>query len=261
MTFLLASASGNAFAYAWDALPPGADGPGWARALGKARGLDGLFLLQRPAAGSPWVLEHWDADGSATFCSNGTRAALALPGAPAEPLVEALSNLEAVTLRQDGLDVGIRMPSGPGTGWRPLPPALEADLDAPRAFGWIGNPQLVLEREDAGTLDLAALAPPLRHHPSLPQGTNVNVLAVLGPGLALIRSWERGVEGETPCCGTGCAVAGAWLARRTGILRWRLRAAGGEVAVEAALTQAGWDELWLSGPVSLDGTLDPPALP
>jgi len=59
------------------------------------------------------------------------------------------------------------------------------------------------------------------------------------------------VEGETLCCGTGCAVAGAWLARRTGIRIWRLLARGGEVTVSVSPEGEGWRELWLSGPVAV----------
>ncbi len=251
--FTVASASGNSFAYAWDALPPGGDGPGWARTLCPGHGLDGLFLLERPLAGQPWRMRHWDADGALTFCSNGTRAALALPGAPAGTEVAVESSGEQVLLRREGDGVAILMPSGPGTGFRPFPGSLEG----PHAFGWIGNPQLVLELPGVAGLDLGLLAPPLRHHPALPGGTNVNVLEVLAPGTARIRSWERGVEGETPCCGTGCAVAGAWLARRTGIPTWRLLPPGGGVSVTAHLEGEGWRELWLSGPVSVHGALPP----
>jgi diaminopimelate epimerase len=133
-----------------------------------------------------------------------------------------------------------------------------AELAGPaHAFGQIGNPQLVIEHPDVDGLDLDAFAPPLRHHPSLPGGTNVNVLQERGPGLARIRSWERGVEGETLCCGTGCAVAGAWLARRTGILVWRLLPQGDPVTVEVSPSPEGWRELWLSGPVSLQGSTAP----
>lgn len=245
--FTVASASGNAFAYAWDALPPGGDGPAWARALCPGRKLDGLFLLARPVPGRPWSMEHWDADGAATFCSNGTRAALALPGAPTETELAVVSSGEEVRLRREGAAVAILMPSGPGTGFSPFP----APLEGPHAFGWVGNPQLVLERPGVETLDLGLLAAPLRHHPALPGGTNVNVLELLGPGQARIRSWERGVEGETLCCGTGCAVAGAWLARRTGIRTWRLLARGGEVTVSVSPEGEGWRELWLSGPVAV----------
>ena len=243
----LVSASGNTFAYAWaDRVPADFDGPRWARALcprGTRLGLDGLFLLQTPSPGQPWILEHWDGDGGRTFCSNGSRAALAVPGAPAGARIAALSSGEAVTLARDPDGYGIRLPSGPGFGFGPSP----LELAEPHVCAWIGNPQLVIELPQVPALDLARYAPPLRHHPGFPQGSNVNVLELLEPGRARIRSWERGVEGETLCCGTGCAVAGAWLTRRTGIREWQL-SAGEPVTVRCELAANGdWRELWLIG--------------
>jgi diaminopimelate epimerase len=259
----LASASGNAFAYVWaDEAGPGFDGPAWARALG-AKGLglalDGMFLLSRPRPGTPWAIDHWDSDGSSTFCSNGSRAALAVPGAPAGEAVQLLSNGLSLSLRRDSTGVGLRMPEGPEFGLR------EAGIDCPfpHAFGWIGNPQLVIEHPDVEGLDLASFAPPLRHHPALPEGANVNVLHVVEPGVARIRSWERGVEGETLCCGTGCAVAGAWLAQRSGVRRWTFQPAGPDpVTVELdGLESGAWRGLWLSGPLRYAGVLSPSFLP
>ncbi len=254
--FAIATASGNSFAYAWDDLP-GASGPAWARALCAGMKLDGLFLLGRPVPGRPWTMEHWDADGASTFCSNGTRAALALADAPGGASVEVLSNGEAITLRRDGPDVAILMPSGAGTGFFPLPQAMASAIPQRHAFGWVGNPQLVIAMDDVENLDLGELARPLRHHPDMAGGTNVNVVQVLGPGCARVRSWERGVEGETSCCGTGCAVTAAWLARETGITTWRLLPRGVPVKVTVALKGEGWRELWLSGPVQHLGTLLP----
>ena len=239
-------------------MPAGFDGSQWAQALcprGTALGLDGLFLLARPVADQPWVLEHWDTDGGRTFCSNGSRAALALPGAPAGAQVEACSSGERVSLgRQEGR-FAIRLPSGPGFGFLPSPLALAE----PHVCAWIGNPQLVVTVPKVAEVDLAAFAVPLRHHPGFQGGTNVNVLEVIKPGTAIIRSWERGVEGETLCCGTGSAVAGAWLAARTGIRRWELMPAGGEpVTVVADLKEDGdWLELWLSGGARILGTFLP----
>ncbi|GLH73152.1 hypothetical protein GETHLI_16540 [Geothrix limicola] len=210
--------------------------------------------MQRPESGR-WILEHWDTDGSKSFCSNGSRAALAIPGAPVEPLVEVISSGERILLRRDGKDIGIRMPEGEGFGLRDVPMATAE----PAGFGWIGNPQLVLRVPSVAAVDLPTLAPPLRHHPAVPDGTNVNVIEVIAPGEARIRSWERGVEGETLCCGTGSAVAAAWLMRTEGVSSWRLHTAGGEtVKVELALDANGeWRDLWLSGPVRRLGIVHP----
>lgn len=259
----LASASGNVFAYAWkDEVPASFDGGRWARILcprGEGLGLDGLFLAHRPTSGEPWILEHWDADGAYSFCGNGTRAALALSGAPEAVCVETVSSGERVLLRRDEHGVGLRMPAGPDFGLKPSP----LRRPEPQTCAWIGNPQLVLEVPDVEAVDFARFAPPLRHDPAFPEGTNVSIVSLDGPGEARIRSWERGVEGETLCCGTGCAAAGAWLAQRTGLPRWRLQPAGRDaVQVEADVAEDGlWSELWLSGPVRLLGTFAPgPAL-
>ncbi len=212
--------------------------------------------MQTPDSG-PWVLEHWDADGSKTFCSNGSRAALGIPGAPKGALIEAISNGEQILLRREGGEVGIRMPEGIGFGLQPVPLA----TPGPSGFGWIGNPQLVVRVPSVDEVDLQQLAPPLRHHAAFPDGTNVNVVEITAPGLAKIRSWERGVEGETLCCGTGTAVAAAWLAATEGITEWRLHTAGGEiVSVSLTLEPGGtWRDLWLSGRVARLGTVHPDA--
>jgi diaminopimelate epimerase len=165
------------------------------------------------------------------------------------------TNGEGILLRRDDRGVGIRMPEGVGFGLRkvPMPTAM------PAGFGWIGNPQLVLRVPSVAAVDLPVFAPPLRHHSALPGGTNVNVVEVMAPGEARIRSWERGVEGETLCCGTGCAVAAAWLTATEGLASWRLHTAGGET-VEVCLTpgrDGTWRNLWLSGPVRRLGVVHP----
>lgn len=264
MKLQLASASGNAFGYFWaDEVPASFRGPAWARALclrGKGLGIDGIFLLQRPD-GSRWRMDHWDADGSFTFCSNGSRAALGLVGAPEFPTIEAVSSDVSCELRNTPEGIAIRMPEGAEFGLRPLP----FEVVGAAGFGLIGNPQLVIEVPSVDAVDLAQLAPPLRHEPTLPGGTNVNIVEIVQPGHARIRSWERGVEGETLCCGTGCAVTAAWLSERTGVPGWTMETTGGEpVTVSLEWQSPGcWKNLWLAGPVKRIGTLelDPGMMP
>ena len=55
---------------------------------------------------------------------------------------------------------------------------------------------------------VATLGPALRHHPDLgPAGANVDFVRFAGRHRIEIRSYERGVEGETMACGTGVLAA------------------------------------------------------
>ena len=65
----------------------------------------------------------------------------------------------------------------------------------------------------------------------------------------LIRTYERGVEGETLACGTGTVAAGVALAARgEAALPVRVRSRGGEeLVVRAALTGRRASEVWLGG--------------
>lgn len=255
----LASASGNVFAFLWAAdAPTDFDGPAWARRLcprGTGLGLDGLVFMETFRPGEPWVLEHWDPDGGRTFCSNGTRAAAALLPRQVEGELAAWSSGEVVLLRRSSTEVDLKLPEGPAYGLQPPPEG----LPGPGIYGWTGTPHLVIEQKAIDQVDFQRMAPPLRHHPALSEGANVSLLEVLAPGKARIRSWERGVEGETLCCGQGCAVAGAWLSHRTGRPDWELMPAGGEpVRVRAELGDGGrWTALWLGGPVRVLGRLEP----
>ena len=70
---------------------------------------------------------------------------------------------------------------------------------------------------DLAELPIARLAPPLRRHPAMPDGANVNFVEVTGPASIRVRTYERGVEGETLACGSG-VVASAIVAARRGLV-------------------------------------------
>lgn len=80
-----------------------------------------------------------------------------------------------------------------------------------------GVPHAVIFVEDLD-LDIMKSAPLIRHHSIFPEGANVNFVRLGGSGAPIeIRTFERGVEGETLSCGTG-SVAAASVARRLGLV-------------------------------------------
>jgi diaminopimelate epimerase len=59
------------------------------------------------------------------------------------------------------------------------------------------------------SVDIQRVGHAIRFHPRFqPAGTNVNFVYVLNKGRIVVRTYERGVEGETLACGTG-AIASA----------------------------------------------------
>lgn len=79
-----------------------------------------------------------------------------------------------------------------------------------------GVPHAVVFVEDVQRAPVATLGPKIRWHPVFPRGTNVNFVGVEDSTLK-IRTFERGVEGETLSCGTG-AVASLAAALRLHML-------------------------------------------
>ena len=73
-----------------------------------------------------------------------------------------------------------------------------------------GVPHAVLFVPDADRAMVQQLGPEIRRHPHFgPKGTNVNFVQRLGPNHIRVRTFERGVEGETLACGTGVTAVGA----------------------------------------------------
>jgi diaminopimelate epimerase len=134
-----------------------------------------------------------------------------------------------------------------------LQPLTELRLDAgiplekgERRMGYAvaGVPHLVIVVDDLEAVDVVGRGRPLRRHPSLRSGANVNFVKATGDGTFSYRTYERGVEAETLACGTG-AVATAVL-----LTDWGL--AKGPVRIR---TRSGRElEVRLSGP---DGSRTP----
>lgn len=74
-----------------------------------------------------------------------------------------------------------------------------------------GVPHAVIVVTDVDAVDIETDAPAIRHHKTFPKGTNVNFVEKTGKNSIRIRTFERGVEGETLSCGTGATASAAVL--------------------------------------------------
>ena len=164
-------------------------------------------------------MDYFNADGGpATFCANGTRCAARYAvrhGLATGDSVMLETGWGTIESRVDGEQVTLSLPAVPA----PLDPIpISGRGLPPTAIPMkVGVPHLVVfVRGDLGKLAIDRFGPPLRRHPALPEGANVNFVRAAGPNRIEVRSWERGVEGETLSCGSG-VVASAIAAGHQGM--------------------------------------------
>jgi diaminopimelate epimerase len=182
-------------------------------ARGTGVGADGIVFLE-PSEKAALRLIYLNADGSrADFCGNATlcttRLAVELGAAPAAGFnIETDSGLVAARIKGDRPEIDL-----PAVHGVQLDSAFELERGERRmGFALVGVPHLVILCDDVSTVDVVGRGRPLRNHRSLSQGANVNFVARRPDGGWRIRTYERGVEGETLACGSGSVATGILLA-------------------------------------------------
>jgi diaminopimelate epimerase len=176
-------------------------------------GADGLILIENdPEVDFKW--RFFNADGSeAEMCGNGARCAarfVYLTGIvkKSEMAFRTLAGIIGAELLDSRVKVQMTQPH-----------SLKQDIQVEaggRAFNLdfinTGVPHAICFMESAGELesvDIQRLGHDIRFHARFqPAGTNVNFIYVQNKGRIVVRTYERGVEGETLACGTG-AIASA----------------------------------------------------
>lgn len=173
-------------------------------------GADGIMALvgsEDSAADFAW--QFYNSDGSqAEMCGNGARC------------------FARYVQRLTGVSGGITFLTGAGIiGARFMGDEVEVDLTPPGEAvlnqtlklkaDWIkvhsidtGVPHAVVFVEDADQAMVGALGREIRFHTQFqPRGTNVNFVEKTGEDTIRVRTYERGVEGETLACGTGVTAS------------------------------------------------------
>jgi diaminopimelate epimerase len=178
----------------------------------KGIGADGVILLENSSK-ADFKMRIFNADGGeAEMCGNGIRCLFKfidqLTSRKDKCRIETQNAI--VQVEREGELVHATMPPPENIQWD-VPLSIENQI-VPVHFMNTGVPHAVLFVEDLDNERWMNLAPKIRRHPFFsPEGTNVNFAFITPQQDVNIRTYERGVEGETSACGTG-AVAVALAA-------------------------------------------------
>ena len=177
-------------------------------------GADGLLFLTRSGRSTAFKMDFYNCDGSrAAMCGNGLRCAALFAarrgGGGKTPVFLTDSGelaTEVISAENPGV---VRITIKISDPFRDL-----GSVDGYRVFfGTAGVPHAVVPVDDTDRIDVDAAGRFLRHHAVFgPAGANVDFVELAEKnGTHRIRTYERGVEGETLACGTGITSAGTVL--------------------------------------------------
>ena len=199
-------------------------------------GADGLAVLEPGDEPGHVRFHFFNNDGNRTdMCGNASLCATRLA------VRLELAQPDGMVLDTDAGPIETRLLPGPGQRAEiGLPQVMWCDApDIPLLPGelslhlvTVGVPHLVIQVDQIREpqWDILARGRELRAHHALPDGgANVNFVGLLD-GRWKMRTYERGVEAETPACGTGAVAVAATLACDGRItLPWKVETAAGKI--------------------------------
>jgi diaminopimelate epimerase len=216
-------------------------------------GADGLILLVPASSGkADWAWEFYNSDGSTgEMCGNGARCfarfVQARTGITRDFTFETGAGVITARFAGECVTVDLTAPANLRLNEEL---ALAAGKQTVHSLN-TGVPHAVLFVPDADQAMVLQLGPEIRRHPQfVPQGTNVNFVQVLGPGQIRVRTFERGVEGETLACGTGVTASALISALVHGFdSPIRVQVQGGDrLEVTFRRQEGGFADVRLTGP-------------
>ena len=207
-------------------------------------GADGVVLLESSEL-ADYRMTYLNSDGSrADLCGNASLCSARL--------AHELGILHASEFRFEtdaGVLGGRLLQAGPEIDLLPvrevrrnLPIGLETG-ELWMGYTIAGVPHLVVRVDDVSKVDVLGRGRPLRGHPTLgPAGANVNFVSPNGPDAWRIRTFERGVEGETLACGTGSVATAIHLASsgEAGVVVPLTTKSGAVLIVRLTRSDKGW---------------------
>ncbi len=206
-------ASGNDFVVVKEAEIPKSENP---RNLSRnicnrkfGAGADGLLLIGKSRK-ADIRMRIFNADGSeAEMCGNGARCAalfafLNSGRRSGKISIETLAGVIKSKVDNDNVKINLTRPKGLKLN---LPLKVNNRLLRVNFIN-TGVPHVVIFVSGLEGIEVENIGRAIRYHKEFsPAGTNVNFVEALGEDRIKIRTYERGVEGETLACGTGSTAS------------------------------------------------------
>ena len=173
-------------------------------------GADGLLILDKSKK-ADYKMRIINADGSeAEMCGNGARCMavyIARNKSPRKKLfkMETLAGIILAQAREETATVRLSDP-------KDYAAEISLHVNGQKirvSYIDTGVPHVVVFVHGLKNIDVNSIGRIIRHHHRFqPRGANVNFVEQKDRGLVEVRTFERGVEGETLACGTGSVAAG-----------------------------------------------------
>lgn len=219
-------------------------------------GADGLMLLVPAKDNSAdWAWQFWNSDGSdAEMCGNGARCFTryiqrTTEWKPSTLRFQTAAGVIGAEFHGDRVTVTLTSPHS--LRLRDSVGTTQGSLEVSSLN--TGVPHAVVFVPDADRAMVQQLGAELRWHEHFkPRGTNVNFAQVRGHNSIRVRTYERGVEGETLACGTGVSASAMVSAAVHGFTSpVRVQVQGGD-ELEVAFDRNGdtFSNVRLTGPAT-----------
>jgi diaminopimelate epimerase len=209
-------------------------------------GADGLMLL-RPSLEKDFKMLYFNSDGlEGTMCGNGGRCLVAFAkdcgfiDKNKNIIFEAIDGEHSAHIIRPGY-ISLKM--------------IDVQGVTKKSTGYFANTGSLHHVEYVKNLvdkDVETMGKTIRNSSDYaPLGCNVNFIEAGDNNEIRIRTYERGVEGETLACGTG-SVASAIVHHYTGHVfsEYIIKALGGELKVRFDYADGIYKNVWLDGPTT-----------
>jgi diaminopimelate epimerase len=216
-------------------------------------GADGVILLVPCRSGrADWAWDFYNNDGSAAeMCGNGARCfgrfVQKVTGNTGSFTFETGAGIISANAHDDQVTVSLTKPKD-----LKLNQSVNLSVGVQPVHSLnTGVPHAVMFVPDADKAMVQNLGKEIRNHAFFsPRGTNVNFVQPLADGGIRVRTYERGVEGETFACGTGVtasALVTATLKQLNSPVRVQVQS-GSRLEVSFERQNGAFENVRLTGP-------------